>query len=128
MICELCVFFFFFLMIRRPPRSTLFPYTTLFRSRRWSTDGGVENLRDGLVGHRIRSQSAQRPCRVHRLEQSDLSHGRLLPRTANGHPVMPSRRPSFGGSHGRRVSVAMCARSRVILWLVPRAPSAAGGP
>src|SRR2546425_1873199 len=26
------VFFFFFLMIRRPPRSTLFPYTTLFRS------------------------------------------------------------------------------------------------
>src|SRR5258708_13090942 len=26
--------FFFFLMIRRPPRSTLFPYTTLFRSER----------------------------------------------------------------------------------------------
>src|SRR5258708_40342921 len=26
-------FSFFFLMIRRPPRSTLFPYTTLFRSR-----------------------------------------------------------------------------------------------
>src|SRR5688572_33187525 len=25
--------YFFFLMIRRPPRSTLFPYTTLFRSR-----------------------------------------------------------------------------------------------
>src|SRR5258708_11527362 len=28
-----CAFVFFFLMIRRPPRSTLFPYTTLFRSR-----------------------------------------------------------------------------------------------
>src|SRR3712207_8143701 len=28
---ELC-YYFFFLMIRRPPRSTLFPYTTLFRS------------------------------------------------------------------------------------------------
>src|SRR3712207_9308773 len=28
----MCVYFFFFLMIRRPPRSTLFPYTTLFRS------------------------------------------------------------------------------------------------
>src|SRR2546429_9689961 len=27
-----CYIFFFFLMIRRPPRSTLFPYTTLFRS------------------------------------------------------------------------------------------------
>src|SRR3712207_9371036 len=31
---------FFFLMIRRPPRSTLFPYTTLFRSHR---------LHDGVV-------------------------------------------------------------------------------
>src|SRR5215203_7192270 len=32
---------FFFLMIRRPPRSTLFPYTTLFRSRRTSRTGGA---------------------------------------------------------------------------------------
>src|SRR5258708_29747367 len=30
---SLLIFLFFFLMIRRPPRSTLFPYTTLFRSR-----------------------------------------------------------------------------------------------
>src|SRR6266542_5869724 len=36
--------FFFFLMIRRPPRSTLFPYTTLFRSPgRW----GCRRLRRG---------------------------------------------------------------------------------
>src|SRR5215217_8312593 len=40
-----CYFvFFFFLMIRRPPRSTLFPYTTLFRpwprgSARWPGSG-----------------------------------------------------------------------------------------
>src|ERR1022692_4138541 len=31
-LCVCFFFFFFFLMIRRPPRSTLFPYTTLFRS------------------------------------------------------------------------------------------------
>src|ERR1039457_5086076 len=32
-VMSLCLFsFFFFLMIRRPPKSTLFPYTTLFRS------------------------------------------------------------------------------------------------
>src|SRR5712675_3221853 len=30
---SLYLYIFFFLMIRRPPRSTLFPYTTLFRSR-----------------------------------------------------------------------------------------------
>src|SRR5206468_12061114 len=33
--CTLLFFIFFFLMIRRPPRSTLFPYTTLFRSDCW---------------------------------------------------------------------------------------------
>src|SRR3712207_9379651 len=32
---------FIFLMIRRPPRSTLFPYTTLFRSRPQRVDGKV---------------------------------------------------------------------------------------
>src|SRR5579862_10012888 len=33
-VCVARCLFFFFLMIRRPPRSTLFPYTTLFRSPR----------------------------------------------------------------------------------------------
>src|SRR2546427_4799425 len=39
--------FFFFLMIRRPPRSTLFPYTTLFRSplRGEQADGGAHARR-----------------------------------------------------------------------------------
>src|SRR5947207_5924648 len=35
-------FGFFFLMIRRPPRSTLFPYTTLFRSREVPADPGPD--------------------------------------------------------------------------------------
>ena len=34
LVCRLLLEKNFFLMIRRPPRSTLFPYTTLFRSRR----------------------------------------------------------------------------------------------
>src|SRR5689334_25290019 len=40
-------FFFFFLMIRRPPRSTLFPYTTLFRSRRAGADDALFLTIDG---------------------------------------------------------------------------------
>src|SRR5476649_3045581 len=43
----LCFLFFFFLMIRRPPRSTLFPYTTLFRS--------CSGSRPGFVGGEERS-------------------------------------------------------------------------
>src|SRR6266403_4332091 len=38
-------FFFFFLMIRRPPRSTLFPYTTLFRSGHAYQDHPHRSLR-----------------------------------------------------------------------------------
>src|SRR6266576_3616528 len=37
-------YFFFFLMIRRPPRSTLFPYTTLFRSVRVARAGEAHEL------------------------------------------------------------------------------------
>src|SRR6266496_217332 len=43
----LIFFFFFFLMIRRPPRSTLFPYTTLFRSPRPGHSDGVPRVLAG---------------------------------------------------------------------------------
>src|SRR5688572_33215458 len=43
-------FLFFFLMIRRPPRSTLFPYTTLFRSSRdLADDPGGRNFYDPVI-------------------------------------------------------------------------------
>src|SRR5437870_7508717 len=49
--------FFFFLMIRRPPRSTLFPYTTLFRS--YHVGATVQQPLAGLDGdHQRRSDRA----------------------------------------------------------------------
>src|SRR3954464_12714512 len=46
--------FFFFLMIRRPPKSTLFPYTTLFRSNDTATtEIYTLSLHDALGGRRI---------------------------------------------------------------------------
>src|SRR3712207_9366654 len=47
------IFLFFFLMIRRPPRSTLFPYTTLFRSRDLTGTSRRTSLflRDTLASH-----------------------------------------------------------------------------
>src|SRR2546426_7727490 len=41
---------FFFLMIRRPPRSTLFPYTTLFRSPRPHQRQGMSWIFHGAAG------------------------------------------------------------------------------
>src|SRR5215204_6739720 len=52
--------FFFFLMIRRPPRSTLFPYTTLFRSSR-------RTARSAADGHQpIRTARGAAACPAHR--------------------------------------------------------------
>src|SRR3954449_13635108 len=65
----LLLFCFFFLMIRRPPRSTLFPYTTLFRST------GAERT------HAIEQRQGQRHTDASRSEEhtSELqSHSHLV--------------------------------------------------
>src|SRR5256885_10584538 len=74
MSCSKSIHFFFFLMIRRPPRSTLFPYTTLFRSAERSLDGhrlrGVrgEDVLQVEGGARVRSEEhtseLQSPCNL----------------------------------------------------------------
>src|SRR3712207_7037902 len=52
---SVCYFdFFFFLMIRRPPRSTLFPYTTLFRSVGWSANSTRRTLERCGAGSGLR--------------------------------------------------------------------------
>src|SRR2546425_2408806 len=63
------VLFFFFLMIRRPPRSTLFPYTTLFRSGRF----GRRDLRRADRDRRHGDPGARRGHR---------RRGALVPRAA----------------------------------------------
>src|SRR2546430_3963368 len=73
--------FFFFLMIRRPPRSTLFPYTTLFRS----ADRVPARRRSGQpasrhVVPRVRSRGHLRhvpALRRHRLGSQDRKSTRL---------------------------------------------------
>src|SRR5258705_11007657 len=55
-------FYFFFLMIRRPPRSTLFPYTTLFRSLlgRHLGHGRGARRAGGLRGRNDRAREGRR--------------------------------------------------------------------
>src|SRR3712207_7236997 len=81
---------FFFLMIRRPPRSTLFPYTTLFRSRRGGVrldvlqlDGRAGQRRPVRVGDRARERAAEllRACRDE--EREDRKSTRLNSSHAN---------------------------------------------
>src|SRR3712207_8977438 len=51
--------FFFFLMIRRPPRSTLFPYTTLFRSHVHQAHVEQRQLRPGHLDLPVRRDRAE---------------------------------------------------------------------
>src|SRR2546430_14943141 len=70
-ICSLYLFFFF-LMIRRPPRSTLFPYTTLFRSEsaRAGTLSGDGSCRD----RRSRRRGADRKSTRLNSSHSQISY------------------------------------------------------
>src|SRR6266542_4490524 len=96
-------FFFFFLMIRRPPRSTLFPYTTLFRSPARLRGSGAAPLslplhaggRGGaaLGGARAARALAAAPARRHR-----EAHAVVAPVAHLG-----ARRPRLPVHEGARV-------------------------
>src|SRR5712692_10788439 len=59
-------FFFFFLMIRRPPRSTLFPYTTLFRSPEPSSSGRrAPGTRSSWSGRRSEEHTSELQSQFH---------------------------------------------------------------
>src|SRR2546430_10382446 len=69
----LFTFLFFFLMIRRPPRSTLFPYTTLFRSRpsrAWTTASARSPLFLSGEGNR-RGRGIRPPGAVSKVPRSE---------------------------------------------------------
>src|SRR6266498_4570442 len=78
----LVYFSFFFLMIRRPPRSTLFPYTTLFRSWPPSTRSSAmrEPWRGGPRSEEHTSELQSRPHLVCRLllEKKKIRHKSLV--------------------------------------------------
>src|SRR6266567_8913261 len=88
------VFFFFFLMIRRPPRSTLFPYTTLFRPLRRRPVRAAGPRRQP---HRL----AARPPRLRRVPPRPGGTARRgLPRAAGR--LRRAVRPQGGGQGGPR--------------------------
>src|SRR5699024_2057561 len=80
---------FFFFMLRRPPISTLFPYTTLFRSRRRGRTGGCRPL-------------APRPPTT--LAEQVLRRARAARPLAPGQPLEPDAAPSLRLGARRRLS------------------------
>src|SRR2546422_11640550 len=119
---------FFFLMIRRPPRSTLFPYTTLFRStppgpaaeaggailsdirraiarRRGRARRRVRPRRMRVLGKLLEAAAADLPRRLH--AQPDyferaLDRGQRRETSAPGALLASAERPDNGGLHRAR--------------------------
>src|SRR2546421_11817707 len=86
------VFFFFFLMIRRPPRSTLFPYTTLFRSV--YENGGTE------------------PVAVIR-GTADAMHNRITITHRDGSQLSPDRKSTrLNSSHDQISYAVFCLKKK----------------
>src|SRR6266403_5723060 len=123
LICCDVLCLFFFLMIRRPPRSTLFPYTTLFRSLH-----GVEGVRGG-------DPFARRHIPCHRVAVQDRRSGGVhasssLSRMALSSPVsvIPVRRTT---AFAVLLSVRGCHQNRsAMAWTIsrPRPDSARSPP
>src|SRR2546422_6758023 len=114
----LSYFYFFFLMIRRPPRSTLFPYTTLFRSRVLDGVPALDADQTGDlprfevpldVGRGAGHGEVTRILRAQPLDQVDLLeriHRRVRPRVhrRDGHVGRPELRPDPARAEFRDVA------------------------
>src|SRR2546421_4860750 len=83
---------FFFLMIRRPPRSTLFPYTTLFRSH--GEDGDDARVRElgggpGFAQEALPFGGLEGPLGREQLDRDPAVEPQLASEVYNPHPAAP---------------------------------------
>src|SRR3712207_7707834 len=115
MTSSILVIRFFFLMIRRPPRSTLFPYTTLFRSRgvrlEHQVPWRVEHARhdDLAVGRRRHLELAASAC-AHRPSPFLLAPGAL-----------PDRKSTrLNSSHANISYAVFCLKKKNIYYAILR--------
>src|ERR1035437_2500802 len=88
----LSLFCFFFLMIRRPPRSTLFPYTTLFRSGHQNI---VPVVRRNYIGQQLTPLDTRIDVPIIDRCPSEQSQIRFFPATDKGAPDTDKRRESL---------------------------------
>src|SRR3712207_7675917 len=90
----------FFLMIRRPPRSTLFPYTTLFRSA-----GTALPLGDDAHDQRERTGTADRGVRT--------AHGNRPPFRGRDRCVRDRKSTRLNSSHANISYAVFCLKNNV---------------
>src|SRR2546422_2784418 len=94
---------FFFLMIRRPPRSTLFPYTTLFRS----VDDELAHNAAGEAGHDHADQAAQRSS-----DPIHLGHAETRDQRIQVGAILDRKSTRLNSSHGYISYAVFCLKKK----------------
>src|SRR3712207_7263786 len=101
--------YFFFLMIRRPPRSTLFPYTTLFRSLRHF--GRPAPILAGISGRQGRLEHDHRPPGGKALQ--DMLRALLDDEGGSTHPGQEDRKSTrLNSSHANISYAVFCLKKK----------------
>src|SRR3712207_8783861 len=99
----LYILFFFFLMIRRPPRSTLFPYTTLFRS---------ELARDVPVLRLLQLVDGRAHLVVHELPGGLGDHLVLLGEVLRRESLLDRKSTRLNSSHANISYAVFCLKKK----------------
>src|SRR5439155_19796724 len=106
---------FFFLLIRRPPRSTLFPYTTLFRSLARDAAGrGLSVLmceRGDLAGERSEEHTSELQSRGHLVCRLLLEKKKPMPQAASQALIEDADRSLPVGEHAAAQKRYVSSRS-----------------
>src|SRR3712207_8771107 len=95
---------FFFLMIRRPPRSTLFPYTTLFRSCRLMSSSSAV-----IVGRACRVQPG---CGAGSVEAQDAGVAERQPLLAGEQQALDRKSTRLNSSHANISYAVFCLKKK----------------
>src|SRR3712207_440314 len=107
---------FFFLMIRRPPRSTLFPYTTLFRS--WNTRVNSAATMAEAARRAIRMATVGRPGATHLSLPTDVLEGETPDSSVYGVPELgaaPAMRTVPDQTSVERAAADLAAATRPVI-------------
>src|SRR3712207_6925823 len=100
----------FFLMIRRPPRSTLFPYTTLFRSLQRPAEG--EELPGVVADHRPSGETGEQGAALLRPVQERVRPSRA---EAAGRQLVDRKSTRLNSSHANISYAVFCLKKNTLL-------------
>src|SRR2546427_9634032 len=107
----MCFSFFFFLMIRRPPRSTLFPYTTLFRSQ-WASVFFGRRLPDGFTKFSVNQVTTDHLLPERPLTPEQITRRRFLGKLCIGLSGVDRKSTRLNSSHSQISYAVFCLKKK----------------